>query len=99
MASNIEKIISSLKEYIGDQLEDFDKSHEHIEYVKRNELSRVAFSGEHIDINNPPEIPSIEGLASIEYVDEAISKVPGGGGNVEVKYDEETGNLIIGNVK
>ena len=36
-------------------------------------LSGVATSGNYEDLSNKPTIPSVEGLASIEYVDDAIN--------------------------
>ena len=41
------------------------------EYAKKTEL----FSGSYADLNDKPEIPSIEGLASLDYVDKAIENV------------------------
>lgn len=42
-------------------------------FVKNEELAPVAKSGDYNDLENTPYIPSTEGLASEEYVDESIS--------------------------
>lgn len=51
------------------------------EYVKKNNLSDVAFSGDYDDLINAPDIPSLDGYATTNYVDlkidEAIGKISG----------------------
>lgn len=44
-----------------------------IDYVKKSELSKVATSGSYNDLTNKPTIPSIEGLATEEYIKDMIS--------------------------
>ena len=43
-------------------------------------LATVATSGSYNDLTNKPTIPSIEGLATEQYVNDAIANIPGGGG-------------------
>lgn len=43
-------------------------------------LATVATSGSYNDLTNKPTIPSIEGLATEQYVNNAIANIPGGGG-------------------
>lgn len=51
------------------------------EYVKKNNLSDVAFSGDYDDLLNLPDIPSLDGYATINYVnqkiDDAIGQISG----------------------
>lgn len=49
-----------------------------IEVPTLPELAKVATSGDYNDLENKPTIPSVEGLASVTYVDEKVStiKVP-----------------------
>lgn len=42
-------------------------------FVNESELAQVAKSGDYNDLENTPYIPSTEGLAREEYVDESIS--------------------------
>ena len=61
-----------------------DKDHTHEEYLTADALIGYSkFSGSYKDLTDTPEIPSIEGLASIAYVDEAVSVA------VDVKADKE----------
>lgn len=39
------------------------------------DLDNVAFSGDYNDLSNTPSIPSIEGLATVQYVDEKTEKI------------------------
>lgn len=48
------------------------------------------FSGSYTDLTNRPIIPSIEGLASIAYVDQQIANSGGGGGTDLTGYATET---------
>ena len=43
-------------------------------------LATVATSGSYNDLSDKPTIPSIEGLATEQYVNNAIANIPGGGG-------------------
>ena len=44
-------------------------------FVSESELSAVATSGSYNDLSNKPNIPSVDGLATKEYVDQEISKM------------------------
>lgn len=44
-------------------------------YAKTADLAAVATSGNYSDLKNKPTIPSIEGLATESYVEEAINKI------------------------
>lgn len=46
-----------------------------INYTKTTDLANVATSGSYNDLNDKPEIPSIEGLASETYVDEKVASI------------------------
>ena len=53
------------------------------EYVTETELNAKGYLTEHQDLSAyalKTEIPSLDGLATTEYVDNAIANVPGGGG-------------------
>lgn len=43
-------------------------------------LANVAVSGDYNDLANQPSIPSIEGLATVEYVDEKVAAIGDGSG-------------------
>lgn len=45
-------------------------------FATRSELAPVATSGSYKDLTDTPEIPSVEGLASEAYVQEAIKAIP-----------------------
>lgn len=47
------------------------------EYSKTSEFSNVAFSGDYNDLINQPNIPSIDGLATIDYVDQKVDEAIG----------------------
>lgn len=56
-------------------------------------LATVATSGDYNDLTNKPTIPSIDGLATVSYVDERIASVGGGSGGgiteqVQSDWDE-----------
>lgn len=46
-------------------------------YTSTSNLATVALTGEYNDLLNKPEIPSIEGLATTEYVDQKTNEVLG----------------------
>ena len=46
-------------------------------YTSTSNLATVALTGEYNDLLNKPEIPSIEGLATTEYVDQKANEVLG----------------------
>ena len=48
------------------------------EYAKKQDLSKVAFTGEYNDILNKPDIPSREGYATTTYVNQRIDNAIGG---------------------
>ena len=43
-------------------------------YVKKTALSNIAFTGDYNDLNNLPEIPSLDNYATTEYVNTTISE-------------------------
>ena len=43
-------------------------------YAKKDSLAEVATSGNYEDLINKPDIPSVDGLASTEYVDQKINE-------------------------
>ena len=47
------------------------------EYAKKQDLSKVAFTGEYNDILNKPDIPSLEGYATTTYVNQRIDNAIG----------------------
>ena len=57
METNFEKMLQSMKQYIDDQ---DDKSspidHEHAQYVKRNSLANVAYTGSYYDLLDIPDL-------------------------------------------
>lgn len=71
------------------------------EYVTETELNAKGYLTEHQDLSDyalKTEIPSLDGLATTEYVDNAIANVPsGGGGNVDLSnyYTKEETNALI----
>lgn len=59
----------------------------------KTELAKAMFSGDYNDLNNKPTIPSIEGLATEEYVKKAIA----GGSDVATDDEVKTAiNAILG---
>lgn len=59
----------------------------------KTELAKAMFSGDYNDLNNKPTIPSIEGLATEEYVKKAIA----GGSDVAIDDEVKTAiNAILG---
>lgn len=66
-----------------------DKEHTHEEYLTADALTGYSkFSGSYKDLTDTPEIPSIEGLASITYVDEVVSTAADLKADKEHKHDE-----------
>lgn len=70
------------------------------EYVTETELNAKGYLTEHQDLSSyalKEEIPSLDGYATIEYVDNAIANVPSGGGNVDLSnyYTKEETNALI----
>lgn len=71
------------------------------EYVTETELNAKGYLTEHQDLSSyalKEEIPSLDGYATTEYVDNAIANVPsGGGGNVDLSnyYTKEETNALI----
>lgn len=66
-----------------------DKEHTHEEYLTADALTGYSkFSGSYKDLTDTPEIPSVEGLASTTYVDEAVSTAAGLKADKEHKHDE-----------
>ena len=83
------------KTWVGEQgfitnVEDkADKEHTHEEYLTADALTGYSkFSGSYKDLTDTPEIPSIEGLASTTYVDEAVSTAVDAKADKEHKHDE-----------
>lgn len=83
------------KTWVGEQgfitnVEDkADKEHTHEEYLTADALTGYSkFSGSYKDLTDTPEIPSIEGLATTTYVDEAVSTAVGAKADKEHKHDE-----------
>jgi hypothetical protein len=83
------------KTWVGEQgfitnVEDkADKEHTHEEYLTADALTGYSkFSGSYKDLTDTPEIPSIEGLASTTYVDEAVSTAMDAKADKEHKHDE-----------
>lgn len=52
-----------------------DEVVDNIEFPELPTLSKVAESGSYEDLKDKPTIPSVEGLASVSYVDEKVSAV------------------------
>ena len=52
-----------------------DTGHTHPEYLTESELSNVATSGSYNDLTDKPVIPSIDGLATVTYVNQEIGKI------------------------
>lgn len=70
------------------------------EYVTETELNAKGYLTEHQDLSSyalKEEIPSLDGYATTEYVDNAIANVPSGGGNVDLSnyYTKEETNALI----
>ena len=63
------------------------------DYAKKSEL----FSGSYNDLTDKPTIPSTDGLASTQYVDEAIANIdiPDAGGIVAYTFNGDEGRNII----
>ena len=70
METNFEKMLQSMKQYIDDQ---DDKSspidHEHAQYVKRNVLANVAFTGSFYDLK---DIPDLQDAITKEELEEIL---------------------------
>lgn len=70
------------KGYITDYTETDPTVPSHVKAIKESDISnwdnKSEFSGDYNDLNNKPNIPSIDGLATTTYVDNAISTAIGG---------------------
>lgn len=68
------------KNYITEYTETDPTIPQYIKDIKEEDIvswnAKSEFSGNYDDLNNKPEIPSIAGLATEEYVNNAISKIP-----------------------
>lgn len=68
------------KNYITEYTETDPTIPQYIKNIKEEDIvswnAKSEFSGNYDDLNNKPEIPSIAGLATEEYVNNAISKIP-----------------------
>ena len=60
---------------IGELNSKSDTGHTHSEYLTESELSNVATSGSYNDLTDKPVIPSIDGLATVTYVNQEIGKI------------------------
>ena len=60
---------------IGELNSKSDTGHTHSEYLTESELSNVATSGSYNDLTDKPVIPSIDGLATVSYVNQEIGKI------------------------
>lgn len=47
------------------------------DYVKKNSLAKISFSGDFNDLINTPDIPSLDGYATINYVDQRVDNAIG----------------------
>lgn len=66
-------LISTNAEKIEINIQNIDKINSELEiFATKEELSEVAYTGDYNSLTNTPEIPSIEGLASTEYVNQQI---------------------------
>ena len=60
---------------IGELNSKSNTGHTHPEYLTEEELSNVAISGSYNDLTDKPTIPSVDGLASEEFVREEIEAI------------------------
>ena len=60
---------------IGELNSKSDTGHTHPEYLTESEFSNVATSGSYNDLTDKPVIPSIDGLATVTYVNQEIGKI------------------------
>lgn len=75
MPSNFEKLTKSVQGYVDKSNEKkAGLNHEHQEYCKRSDLSRIALTGDFSDLTNVPEIPDINKVATKDDIKEIINK-------------------------
>ena len=95
--TNFERLMSSIKKYVDDMLKRYLNSQEENlkNYPKKKELGKVSYTNKYEDLYGIPEIPSIEGLASQEYVDDTLGRLVSEQGKVTINYSESNGELVI----
>lgn len=84
--TNVENNYNTLNDLITNNANNISQNTQNISDLKTNlennytttsDLANVALTGEYNDLLNKPEIPSIEGLATTEYVDQKTNEVLG----------------------